>query len=225
MGSLKRQAMIDLNKAYKKRKEQQLVVYRPSAKKMISPDTGFVDLAAAAYAFDTTGSITLIATIPQGTTVNTRVGKKAVYRSIQMRGYCFNGTTATYNDCAIIMVYDRRPTGVLPAITDVLVSSTSYSMNNDVNSGRFQIVRRFDFELIGNITGVIATQQITESSAKSVDAFVSITNKPIVFKALGTGAIADIEEGALYMITVGNTNAGTGAANLAVGFRIRFQDT
>lgn len=189
-----------------------------------SKETGYVDLAFATYNLDTTGSIALVATIAQGASVNQRVGKKIMLKSLQVRGYLQNGAASYFNDCAVILVYDRRPTGSLPAITDVLVTANSSAFNNDANSGRFKIIRRWDFELIGNVTGTLATQQLTDCTAKTADDFVKLKGLPTVFKAAGTGAIGDIEEGALYVITVGNNVAGTTAAQANLAFRTRFVD-
>lgn len=190
-----------------------------TSRKLIgSRESGYVDLASASYALDTTGSITLIATIAQGTSVNQRIGKKAMLKSIQCRGFMFQGTTATVNDVAYLIVYDRRPTGSLPVITDVLVSANSQSMNNDTNSGRFKILKRVDVQMAGNSTTPATGQEI-----HSEDWFLKV-NRRIIFKAAGTGAIGDIEEGALYLITVGQNVAGTAAATLSVSLRTRFVD-
>lgn len=189
-----------------------------------SRETGFVDLGAASYNIDTTGTITLIPTIAQGASVNQRVGKKILLKSLQCRGFAVNGSTATINDSAIIFVYDKRPTGALPAITDVLVSANSQSLNNDANSGRFSIVKRLDFMMIGPQTGTIATEQLTDSTGVSCDFYLDLRKRACTFKAAGTGAIGDIEEGALYMITVGQVAAGTGAASATLSFRTRFID-
>lgn len=184
-----------------------------------SKETGFVDLAPATYVLDTTGSITLIATVAQGASVNQRIGKKAMWKSIQMRGGVSVNTTATTNDISIILVYDRRPTGALPAITDVLVSADANSFNNDANSGRFKILRRIDMVLTGN-----STTPATGNESKNVTEYIPLKDLPAVFKAAGTGAIGDIEEGALYMITVGSRAAGTTAAAFSAGIRTRFID-
>lgn len=184
-----------------------------------SKETGFVDLVAASYALDTTGTVTLIATVPQGASVNQRVGKKIVLKSLQGRGFMFNGTTATINDVAFIIVYDKRPTGALPAVTDILVSAAANSMNNDANSGRFRILKRVD----GLLSGIPATTN-GDGPAQSIDFYLPISGLQTVYKAAATGAIADIEEGALYLVTVGNVATGTAAATLQVGFRTRFVD-
>lgn len=198
---------------------------RPRYKQLsIKKEAGYVDLAGANYTMNTTGTVTLLATIPQGTSVNQRVGKKIVYKSLQCRGYVHNDTTAVYNDCAIIIVYDRQPTGSLPAITDILDTANAISFNNDANSDRFKILKRMDFALVGPLTGTIATQQPTSTSALSADFYLSLKNLSAQFKAAGTGAIGDISNGALYLVTVGITAAGTGDANAVLGFRTRFID-
>lgn len=180
-------------------------------------EKGYVDYQNNSV-LNTTGEIQLIATIAQGAGVTQRIGKKAMLRSVQIRGYAFGNATAIYNDCAVLIVYDRRPTGALPAVTDILVSANATSMNNDTFSGRFQIIRRMDFSLVGNSTTVSTGQEM-----KSLDDFITI-NRKIVFKAAGTGAIGDIEEGALYMVSVGINAAGGTAATASLNFRTRFTE-
>jgi len=182
-------------------------------------ENNYVDLARAQYQCDTTGSVTLLNTVAQGTSVNQRVGKKWVMKSLQMRGFVQNGSTAVSNWASYMIVYDKKPTGSLPAVTDILVTANSQAFNNDNNTDRFRIVRRWDNYLAGS---TLAASAGGDTGAEA-DAYVKL-NLPVVNKAAGTGAIADIEEGALYLVTVGNTAAGTAAASLDTGFRIRFRD-
>lgn len=200
----------------------------PALKRLVAAakETGYIDIGAADYALNTTGSIILLNTVAQGTTVNQRVGKKILLKSLQCRGLMNNDSTAALNDVAYLIVYDKRPTGSLPAITDILNSVNSNSMNNDNNSGRFSVLKRVDEVLIGNasFTGAVANA-LTESSAKSADWFLPLKDRQVVYKALGTGAIADIEQGALYLVTVGSNAAGTLDATLTVTFRLRFMDS
>lgn len=182
-------------------------------------ENNYVDLAAAVYAIDTTGSVTLINTVAQGTSVNQRVGKKYFMKSVQIRGTMYNNTAGVLNNAVCLLVYDKKPTGSLPAITDILVSASPTAFNNDNNTDRFRILRRWDEVLIGAPSATTGT----EASAKNFDAYVKL-NKPVICKAAGTGAIADIEEGALYFVTCGTNAAGTSAAATACGFRVRFSD-
>lgn len=190
-----------------------------------SKETGYVDVAAADYPLDLTGSVTLLNTVAQGAAVTQRVGKKIIMKGLQCRGISSNNSAATFNDVAYMIVYDKRPTGSLPAVTDILVTASSKSMNNDNNSGRFRILKRVDATMLGNIslTGAVANA-ITDCAALSQDWWLDLKSAEVVYKAAATGGIADIEQGALYLVTIGSNSAGTSAATLTTGFRLRFLD-
>lgn len=191
----------------------------------MSKELGFVDLAVASP-FDTTGLVTLLNTVAQGTAVTQRVGKKIRMKGLQIRGFASNGSTATLNDIAWIIVYDKRPTGALPAVTDILVTANALALNNDANAGRFAILKRSDSFLLGNLslTGAVANA-LVENTAEGIDCYLDLGKREVVYKAAGTGAIGDIEQGALYLVTVGSTAAGTAAASLTFNSRMRFWDT
>ena len=159
----------------------------------LGQEVNFVDTASAEYAMNTTGSIALLATIAQGAAQTQRIGRKIQLKSIQVRGMVTADNTTIATKGTWFIVYDKRPDGALPAITDILVSASSRSMTNSVNVGRFQIICRKDYSIVGNDT--TAGQQ-TDKSHYSVEKFIKI-NKRVVFKAAGTGAIGDIEQGAL----------------------------
>lgn len=184
-----------------------------------SKETGYVDLAAASYNGNTTGSIVLVATIPQGNSVNARVGKKIQYKSIQIRGNVTSDATTTTARASWFLVYDKRPTGSVPAITEILDSINSQSFTNDSNSGRFKILRRENYALSGNSAAPAACQ-----ASYFVDEYVKLNNLPAVFKAATSGAIADYEEGPIYLVTVGDIAAGTADVVVNLGFRTRFWD-
>lgn len=191
----------------------------PKARAFSEP--GFVDLAAAQYDLDSdSATIALLNTVPQGAGTSQRVGKRIMLKSLQGRGLISSNSTTTNSDVAFMVVYDKRPIGTLPAVTDILNTATSASFNNDTNSGRFRILKRVNRVVIGG--GVSAN--LTAKSAHTADFFLNLRGLPQVFKAAGTGAIGDIEEGALYLITVGNTPNGTASPALTMGFRLRYHD-
>jgi len=191
----------------------------------LSRELGYIDIASANYACDTTGSVTLLNTIAQGAAVTQRVGKKVALKGLQCRGLSAANSTAVTNDIAYMIVWDKRPTGALPNITDILNSVSPVAMNNDANSGRFSILKRVDQLLIGNtsFTGAVANA-ITQDTALDETWWLDLKGRETVYKSAATGAIGDIEQGALYLVTVGDKAAGTAAATLAVGFRLRFLD-
>lgn len=182
----------------------------------------YFDTAFATYNCDTTGSIALLNPVPQGVTTTSRTGKKIQMKSLQCRGILQNGTTTGISQAAFMIVYDRRPAGALPAITDILNSVSPNSFLNDTNSSRFKILKRVDETMIGN-----ASTLTTDSVALEIDFFMKFPKKYSVvsYKALGTGAIADIDEGAIYILTMGGNVAGTAASALNCGFRLRYYDT
>lgn len=182
-------------------------------------ETGFVDLAAATYALNTTGSVTLIATVAQGVSVNTRVGKKIVWKSLQARGFVAADTATATASFSYAIVLDKRPQNALPVLTDIFTAANSLAFNNDANSGRFRILKRVDGVVCGNITAPATGLEILPG-----DFFLDLKGIKCEFGAAGTGAIGDIATGALYLCTMGATAAGTADCNYTVGFRARFND-
>lgn len=202
------------------RRSRLMLSRRTGLVRRIGQEVNFVDTAAATYDMNTTGTIALLATIAQGAAQTQRIGRKILLKSIQVRGEAHSDSTTVTATGSWMIVYDKRPTGSLPAITDILVSANSKSFTNSVNVGRFQIIARKNYSFAGNNT--TAGQQDSKT-IYFVDKFIKLS-KRMVFKAAGTGAIGDIEQGALYFVTVGNTGASTDDAKVTVGFRTRFYD-
>lgn len=175
------------------------------------------DLGLAGYGMDTTGSITLLNQIPQGVSVNDRVGKRLCLETLQVRGSFEAGSTAIFNKVALLVVYDKRPSGTLPSITDILEAANSTALNNTQNEGRFDVLFRIDEGMVGGATLLDTTYSVADFE-------VDLQGRPTTYKALGTGAIADISEGALYLVTVGDNPAGTAAVTAPLQIRVRFSD-
>lgn len=188
---------------------------------LLAKETGYVDKSATTYACDTTGTIALLNTIAQGAGTTQRVGKRIKLKGIYFRGLGYSGSTTAVADTSLILVYDRRPTGLLPAITDILTAANTTAFTNDVNLDRFRILRRWDQVFTGNRT--TAGQQ-TALTAQNFDEYVDLKMLPQVFGAAGTGAIGDITEGALYLVSVGNQAPGTTAPEYSIANRVRFVD-
>lgn len=184
-----------------------------------SKETGFVDLAHAGYAADTTGSVTLIATVAQGVSVNQRIGKKMRWKSMQIRGTVQANAASTVSGAAWMIIYDKKPQAALPAVVDILNTANCNSFLNDANSGRFTVLKRMDYSLSGN-----TTTPATGNECEDVNEFLNLKSRKFAGTATTTGAIGAIETGALYLVTVGDTAVGTGAATVALGFRTRFRD-
>lgn len=183
-------------------------------------EAGHQDVSVATRRFNTTGVIVHINAISQGASQAQRVGKRAALKSLQIRGTCQNGTAAVNNYGALLIVYDKRPTGALPAVTDVLETASSYSFMEDSNASRFRVLRRleYDFQGQGGATN-------SDDFHHIVNEFINLKMLPVIFKDTGTGTIADVSEGALYAVWVGNNATGADLDAFSnLGFRLRFVD-
>lgn len=210
------------------------------------PELGYVDVdrsEPATYMYcneDIVASnIQILNVIPQGAGITQRVGKKVLLKSFQMRGWSYGNDSHGVSDNFAMLIYDKRPQGTMPSASDILdltgIASANSAMNNDANSGRFIILKRWNWTLCGNPgQGPLATGvgippsvncwlNISGTTAKNLDDYVDLKMRPTVYKAAGTGAIGDIEEGALYFMC-GGSGQGATNAKLGVGFRVRFVD-
>nr|QCW23708.1 MAG: capsid protein [Cressdnaviricota sp.] len=192
--------------------------YQSQLRRATPQEVNYVDFAAANYNADSTGSLRLVATIAQGASVNQRIGKRAMYKSFLIRGLLKSGTTTTISDAGLMLVYDKRPTGALPLITDILTGASTQAFMNDNNTGRFQVIRRWDKTLIGN-----STTPSTGMEAHNIDEYVKF-KAPITFESAGTGAIGDIDMGAVYLLSFGNQLPGTTAGIFDLSVRTRFTE-
>jgi len=192
--------------------------YQPALRRATPQEVNYVDLAGTQN-MHTTGSLQLLATIPQGASVSQRIGKRAYYKSLMIRAFITAGTTNTVNTPVLMIVYDKRPTGALPAITDIIQTVTPNSMMNDNNTGRFEVIRRKQFEQAGNST----TPQTGQERIIYED-FVRMNKRPITFESAGTGSIGDIDSGALYLIMFSTNPTGTTASQCEFNIRTRFTE-
>lgn len=193
---------------------------------------GHVDVDNFSATFSTTGDIEHVNLIPQGDGVNKRTNDDVELLGLQIRGRVHNLDDATSNDCAMLLVLDKKPIGATPPITAILKSATSTALNNQDNKTRFRILRRWDWTLVGNraLSGPAGTVgppviyptygNMTAKTAISIDEYVSL--KGIKSKYNGaTGADTSMTAGVLYLITVGSS-AGTAASAGTFSTRCRF---
>lgn len=163
--------------------------------------------------------------ITQGAGNTQRVGKKIKYKYVQVRGEVVGGTQYTNaRKICLVLIYDRRPTGTIPTIGEIFDSSAGLvavpnQPNLDAHSNRFKILLRRDYVFDGNrLAGDAQTEMV-----KDVNETVKL-GLPCVFGSAGTGAMGDIEQGAIYTVWA-NSQATAGAPDIFVGnVRVRFWD-
>lgn len=179
----------------------------------------YIDIELAAYAADTTGVVTFVTPIiPGSLLVGQREGSRVMLCGTQLRGVAVAGTTGALSQACALLVYDRQSNGAAPAILDVLEQVSSYSYQNTVNRSRFDILGRWNFTLIGNSTTPTVGQELKQIDIKTT------FRKPQVWNQAATGAQADIVSGGLYLLTFGDTAAGTAAGVINVHIRTFYGD-
>lgn len=183
----------------------------------------YVDIAATNYALNVTGSITHLDVVPTGTTVNSRDGRKFKPTAVQFRGNAGADQTTTCTSGAMYLVWDHQPNKALASITDVLDSATAQSFSKRENSQRFKIIKKWRWAFSGN--SLTAGQQ-TSSSWFDIDDYVKLPDYCVAECTTSdtTGAIGNRVTGALLLITVGGSAAGTSDAVAFVNTRVNFVD-
>lgn len=169
----------------------------------------------------TDNNVYLVNDIAQGTASDERVGRQCLLKSLQFHGFCYNNSTSSTNKCAIMVIWDTKPRATKPTMQDLLNVVSANGFPNVNNLERFTVLKRIDFYLMGQPGSATA---ITTLSYKAIDFFLDLKGRKVVYGPAGTGTIGDIEEGALYIATVGVNIAGTTAAGINFGARLRFWD-
>lgn len=164
------------------------------------------------------GTITLINGIARGDDVAERVGRKIIMKSYQVNYTAYAApaaSTGLSTTGRIMIVYDKQANAAAPAITDVLVTATGFSLKNLNNSERFTILKDKLF-----VTMATAGQSDQQQSGR----LYGKIHLPTMFNAGDAGTVADITTGALYVITCGNIGAGADDSECAFRARVRFYD-
>lgn len=181
----------------------------------------FVDVAAATYVGDTTGTITLLNGIAVGDDFTTRDGRQVTIKSVQVRGRVGPVDAGmVFNKSRLLLVWDNAANGAAATIADVLNAASSQSFPLVNNANRFTILVDRPFTIGGFDT--TATQAYSMAPAcHDIEIYKRIDS---VTQYSGTGAtIASVQNGALYMITIGDVAAGLGSV-FGVTTRVRFCD-
>lgn len=179
-------------------------------------DAKFLDRANDTFENNTTGQITHISIVPQGVSVNQRIGKAFRCTSINVRGAFTTTGAAVRPAWANYLVWDYQPNKALPAITDILTSANPGAFPVRENALRFKIVKKW--------SGIAVAS--TETSAVRFDDYVKLAPDMSVLltSADTTGVIGDVINGALYFVSTGDVAAAGTDAATNIAFRLNFTD-
>ena len=153
--------------------------------------------------------------VAKGTNDTSRVGNQIIVRSVHQRGFG-SVTPATGVDQLhrYLLLVDRAPSGVAPAITDILNAVNVYAFINEDNRWRFKILYDETFNL--NATA-------ESGSIRAVNKMIRMVQK-IHYNDNSLGDIRDIQSGAIYWLAIGTSAAGATAGTFTGNSIISYID-
>lgn len=184
----------------------------------------FVDTAISNGNVSTTAQVTLLNGLALGNTGSTRIGRKVRFHTVEAKLVSQSDTTTAINFVRYAIVLDKQANGAAPAFTDIYDAATPYALRNISNKERFFVLWDSGIKsLVGPVTGTIATQQPTDSSAR-VDEVYKKWSFSTTFNAGNAGTVADIATNAIYFVAIGSAVSGTGDSVVIGSIRLRYTD-
>jgi len=164
-----------------------------------------------------TGQLNLI---PQGVTESTRVGRKAVVKSIHIKAtvaYTPGASTVGNDYCFLYLVLDKQCNGAAAAVTDVVTSTAlGGAMVNLANSERFVTLKKWVFDQ-QSMAGVSAAYAAVVEHFE----YFHKCNIPLEFSST-TGALTEIKSNNIFLIA--GTAAEDDKTTVLGTCRLRFSD-
>lgn len=158
----------------------------------------------------TAGAVYWLSGMSQGTAGNTRLGNSIKCFSILERVQAYINATAPSTLLRVLMFVDQETRGATPAVTDVLQTSSTYSPMNMSNSKRFKVIQDQILQLDQNGIQVVNRKRFIRY------------NGHVKWDTTGSSAIANAEEGHLFLLLISDQATLTPAVNLTT--RLRFYD-
>lgn len=171
---------------------------------------------------DTTGSVTALNAMAQGTSQSTRIGNKITMKSLYVRWALGQGTTtATPPIVRVTILYDKQPNATLATLAEIYQvtgSSLTLSPMNMANRDRFIVLmdETYSPAYPYNDTAVTEFADFHKKYLK--------LNLDTIYNNTNGGTIADINTGALLVATSANVVSGTAEPTLTFSHRLRYID-
>jgi len=173
---------------------------------------------------DTTASFEIVSTahfnllngcIP-GDDVTHRSARRLFIDSIHLRISAWNKVAGSIKNVGVWLVCDHQTNGLIPGITDVLVSEDPLSLQNLTNADRFKIIRKYQH---GFVPGYI-----TDGSLWNFEEKIPMRRLAVEYNAGTAATVADIVKNSIYLIVIGEGATGAGTAEFRLNSRITFWD-
>lgn len=166
-----------------------------------------------------TGQLVLI---PQGVTESTRVGRKCVVKSLQLRGTVLftpgAAAAAASTNAYMCLVLDKQCNGAAASYNDVMLGANiATGFTNLANSERFVTLKRMKWNLTSQAGATTAFSNV----AKAFD-FYHKCSLPLEFSST-TGAITELKSNNLFLIA-GTDGQTDDTVSMSGQCRVRFSD-
>ena len=139
----------------------------------------------------TTGAITPINTIGQGSDAINRIGNQVKMLGVLIKGAIGVGSTPTSAAVRVIVVYDKQTNGSTPSVSAILTTVSMAGMLNLDYKNRYTIIADECYHV-----------ESTGQQVVPVNIYRKM-NLNTQFTSTGT-SIADISSGSIYVITAGS---------------------
>lgn len=181
----------------------------------------YIDSALLTLGCNTSGFIQPINLCAVGDDNTDRDGRQITVKSVALHGIV-NPTddTSAYCKARVLLVWDNACNGATPAITDIMtaISGTSFPLVN--NQNRFTILMDRSYA-VGKVDTTATSAIAASQTCFDVNAFIRI-NSTTQYSGT-TATIASVQNGALYLVTMGSEPVATGCS-FRVQTRVRFTD-
>jgi hypothetical protein len=222
---------------YQRQPYSMAITSRRSTAELKTVDTTVGHGAGVTLACNTTGLLTAINLIQNGSQFYQRVGRRIEMRSLHLNGVLTQtGNPTTTNDYVRVMVvYDRQPNAATPGINSVLqsydqVGTQTFSSLSGINPDereRWLVLadHRLVLPQVNTTTSTDGSVEGT-SSTFNINRFIKLKNLKTHYTGdTNPAVIGDISTGALYVLTIGSYAAGTEGWQLQACWRLRYTDT
>lgn len=178
---------------------------------MVDPERKYIDTDIS-QTIDSTGFVQCLVQLGQGDTAEQRTGNSIKLESLVFKGALSfdTGTTSNNTFFRLIVLIDTSHQGVAPAITDVLDSSSTTSLLNLNNRGRFVIL----YDKLFTLNDYRLSRQFQYYKKLNLHVRYSGT----------TNTVASVGKNAIYMIGFSTIPGGLYPPSIVVRPRIKFYD-
>nr|WAE43236.1 MAG: capsid protein [Cressdnaviricota sp.] len=197
-------------------------------------------MAPTVINIDTTGAIQNLCTVQMGTGEYNRIGNKIALKSLRLRFNLTpnNNNVITFSNARLMVIYDRQPNAAYPNLTSMLNTarqdgtSVNGTMWSNINVNLFErfIVLMDDYIPVppNAIVGLVAGSDVvgpTELKSFQVDKYIKLKNLETVFQSTASPiTIANIQTGALYLVSIGDLGGGAAPWSWKGETRLRYKD-